>query len=57
VRQRAEKRAQPFGEAQKTVSRSQTLDAVICAAGVLFCFDLIVTVPQFFPLEVRNYLT
>jgi hypothetical protein len=45
-----------FGGA-KIVSRSQILAIELLTIGVWFCFDLNMTVPWFFPPEVRNYLT
>lgn len=50
----------PFG-AQKMISESQepntALQILIYAAGCWFCFDLIVTVPWFFPFGIRKSLT
>ena len=40
------------GKAQKVMSESQTVDtALFTLLGIWFCFDLIVTVPLFSPLE------
>lgn len=51
-----EKWPTPFGGVQ-IMSGLQTLDTVLLAwLGVLFCFDLMVTVPWFFLFEVRKYL-
>jgi hypothetical protein len=53
-----EKWPKPFGGSQKILSESQTLNIeFFTQLGVWFCFDFIVTVTGFFPLEIRKYLT
>lgn len=46
----------PFGN-QRILSESQMSDTEICTVGLLFCFDLILTVLWLFPLGIRKYFT
>lgn len=46
----------PFGD-QRIMGESQMSDTEVYTVGLLFCFDLIVTVLWLFPLGKRKYFT
>lgn len=39
------------------MGESQISDTEVCTVGLLFCFDLIVTMLWLFPLGIRKYFT